>query len=125
METTKTGRRGEDAVCVLLHNRGYQIIQRNYTIRGGEIDIIAQDGEFLAFVEVKTRRPDSMVTGFEAITKAKRARLIRTAAVWCAAHPHTLQPRFDVACVILEGKQVLSIDYLENAFDATGSKMIF
>lgn len=51
--------------------------------------------------------------------------MIQTAAVWCAEHPTELQPRFDIACVMMQGKQILSVDYLENAFDTTGSDFIF
>lgn len=54
--TTEMGRRGETAVCSYLMERGYKILTRNYRIRGGEIDIIAQKEEILAFVEVKTRK---------------------------------------------------------------------
>ena len=45
--------------------------------------------------------------------------------MWCAEHPTQLQPRFDIACVEMQGTHVLSVDYLENAFDATGSDCIF
>ena len=93
--------------------------------RGGEIDIIAENGEYLAFVEVKTRKPNSLTSGFDDVTAKKQARLIQTAAVWCAEHPTELQPRFDIACVMMQGKQILSVDYLENAFDTTGSDFIF
>ena len=88
------------------------------------IDIIAEN-EYLAFVEVKTRKPNSLTSGFDDVTAKKQARLIQTAAVWCAEHPTELQPRFDIACVVMQGKQILSVDYLENAFDTTGSDFIF
>lgn len=125
MKTTEIGRLGETAVCVLLQRHGYQILQRNFCIRGGELDIIAQNAEYLAFVEVKTRKPGSLNNGFEAVTTQKQARLIQTAAAWCAEHPTELQIRFDVACVILQGKKVLSVEYLAHAFDTTGSHFIF
>lgn len=125
MKTTEIGRRGEAAVCDWLCAHGYVIVQQNFCIRGGEIDIIAQNGEYLAFVEVKTRKPGSLSSGYDAVTEKKQARLIRAAAVWCAAHPTQLQPRFDIACVIMRGIQILSVDYLENAFDTTGSDFIF
>lgn len=123
--TTEIGRCGENAVCQQLLQQGYTIVQQNFCIRGGEIDIIAQNSEYLAFVEVKTRRPNSMVSGYDAVTKQKRTRLIRAAAFWCKTHPTTRQPRFDVACVCLQGTAVVSIEYLENAFDATGCDFIF
>lgn len=125
MKTTEIGRRGETVVCRYLEANGYEILRRNFCIRGGEIDIIAQNAEYLAFVEVKTRRPGSMVSGFEAVTKKKQARLIQTAAMWCAEHANPRQPRFDVACVLMQGTQVQQVEYLENAFDTTGSDFIF
>ena len=56
MKTTEIGRLGETAVCSWLRQNGYTVLRRNFCIRGGEIDIIAQNAEYLAFVEVKTRR---------------------------------------------------------------------
>ena len=125
MKTTEIGRLGETAVCSWLRQNGYTVLQRNFCIRGGEIDIIAQNTEYLAFVEVKTRRPGSLGTGYDAVTAQKKARLIQTAAAWCAENPTDLQPRFDIACVIMQGRRVLSVDYLDNAFDTTGSHFIF
>lgn len=125
MGTTEIGRRGERAVCDWLKMHGYSIVQQNFCIRGGEIDIIARNQAYLVFVEVKTRRPNSMISGFEAITKKKRVRLIRTAAAWWEKHACMLQPRFDAACVIMQGEKVFSIDYLENAFDVTDTDFIF
>ena len=51
----KAGNIGEDAVCGFLVRHGYEIIKRNFTVRGGEIDIIAEKADIIAFVEVKTR----------------------------------------------------------------------
>lgn len=125
MKTTEIGRLGETEVCRRMEQQGYSIVKRNFCIRGGEIDIIAEDAEYLVFVEVKTRKPGSLTSGFDDVTEKKQARLIQAAAMWCAAHPTRLQPRFDIACVEMQGKRVLSVDYLENAFDATGSDFIF
>ena len=125
MNKTEIGRLGEEAVCKYLADRGYSIVERNYRIKGGEIDIIADNGEYIAFVEVKSRKPDSMVSGFEAVNKRKRSLIIKTAADYCCKHPSMLQPRFDVAQVIISGEKVLSIDYITNAYDTTGYNLIF
>ena len=53
----KAGNIGEDAVCGFLVRHGYEIIKRNFTVRGGEIDIIAEKADIIAFVEVKTLLP--------------------------------------------------------------------
>jgi putative endonuclease len=120
MNRTEKGRFGEEKVCEYLLKRGYSIIARNYRIKGGEIDIIAENGDYIAFVEVKTRKPDSMVTGFEAVDRRKQGLIIRTAAEYCRRNPNLLQPRFDIAQVIVSKEEVLSMEYIENAYDTTG-----
>jgi putative endonuclease len=125
MNKTEIGHLGEEYVCAYLKEHGYTIVERNYRIKGGEIDIIAGNGDYLAFVEVKTRKPDSMVSGFEAVNKRKRSLIIKTAADYCCKHPSVLQPRFDVAQVIVSEAKLLSIDYIINAYDTTGYNFIF
>ena len=125
MTNSETGKLGEEIVCKYLIERGYTIAARNYRIKGGEIDIIAENGDYIAFVEVKSRKSDSMVTGFEAVNKRKRGLIIKTAADYCCKHPNVLQPRFDVAQVIIAEGKVLSIDYITNAYDTTGYNFIF
>lgn len=116
----QTGAFGEDAVCAYLEQHGAEILCRNYTVRGGEIDIIAQQGDFLLFVEVKTRRTGSLVSGAAAVDAKKQRFLIRTAEQYLLQYPSPLQPRFDVAEVEYSGRFVRHITYLESAFDATG-----
>lgn len=125
MNSTEIGRIGEEAVCELLTRSGHEIVDRNYRIKGGEIDIIAVNSEYILFVEVKTRSPHSMVSGFEAINSRKRGLIIKTASDYCCKHPNKLQPRFDTAQVIMAGEKVLSIDYIKNAYDTTGYNFIF
>jgi len=125
MTKSEIGKLGEDFVCAYLINHGYKIIEKNYRIKGGEIDIIAADDFYIAFVEVKTRKPNSLVSGYEAINKRKKGLIIKTAADYCCKNPNTLQPRFDTAQVIFDGRMICSIDYIKNAFDTTGYKFIF
>ncbi|PWJ15229.1 YraN family protein [Ruminococcus flavefaciens] len=125
MTKSEIGKLGEESVCAYLIERGYKITARNYRIKGGEIDIIAENGDYIAFVEVKSRKPDSMVSGFEAVNKRKRGLIIKTAADYCCKYPNILQPRFDVAQVIIDAGKVLSIDYILNAYDTTGYNFIF
>ena len=66
-----------------------------------------------------------MVSGFEAVNKRKRSLIIKTAADYCCKHPTVLQPRFDVAQVIISEAKLLSIDYIINAYDTTGYNFIF
>ncbi len=116
----QTGNLGEDAVCAYLERLGAEILRRNFTVRGGEIDIIARQGEYLLFVEVKTRRPGALVSGAAAVDAAKQRRIIRTAEQYLLKFPCDLQPRFDVAEAECSGGFVRHITYLEGAFDATG-----
>ncbi len=120
---TEIGFFGEDAVCGYLIRQGYEIAERNYRIKGGEIDIIAVNNEFIAFVEVKTRKRNSMVSGFDAVNKRKKSLIIKTAMDFCMKNPSNLQPRFDIAQVIISGSRVLSIDYIQNAYDTTEFKI--
>ena len=66
------GDRGEAAAAEYLEKKGYTILNRNYYICHGEIDIIAKDGDCTVFVEVKTRRSDKYGSGLEAITVSKK-----------------------------------------------------
>ena len=117
MTPSEAGRRGETAVCQYLLQRGYTIRKRNYRIRGGAIDIIAQKDEILAFVEVKSRRQSE---GFplEYLSPQQQLRIVQ----YCAAEnpDWALQPRYDAAAVVTERGQIVSIEYIENAFDASG-----
>ena len=122
---SETGRLGEEFVAKYLEEHGYRIAARNYRIRGGEIDIIAENGSYIAFVEVKSRKPGSLVSGFDAVEKRKKGIIIKTASDYCCKHPNQLQPRFDIAQVTISGARVLGIDYIQNAFDTTGYNYIF
>lgn len=116
MKNKELGYFGEQTVCRYLESKGCRVVATNYCIRGGEIDIIAEDGEHIIFVEVKTRRPDSMVGGLEAVTKNKQRLIIRTAERYIYDYKPELQPRFDVAEVIAENGRVVRLRYLKNAF---------
>ena len=124
MTKTETGRLGEERVRAYLEERGYRIISRNFRIKGGEIDIIAENGDYIAFVEVKTRKRGSMVSGFEAVNRRKQGLVIRAAAEYLRRNPSVLQPRFDTAQVTLDG-DTAKVDYLENAYDTTGYDFIY
>ena len=85
MKNSETGKLGEESVCVYLTERGYRIAARNYRIKGGEIDIIAENGDYIAFVEVKSRKPQSLVSGFEAVNQRKKGLIIRAASDYCSS----------------------------------------
>ena len=72
MPNTGSGRLGEQLTAEYLEEKGYEIVERNFKCRFGEIDVIAQNDRYLAFVEVKTRSADGLSHPFEAITPSKR-----------------------------------------------------
>lgn len=83
----------------------------------GEIDIIAQKGRYICFVEVKTRNQSAMYLPKEAVDSFKQERIIATAQLFNRAYPNKKQPRFDVCEIILdENYKVDTINYIENAF---------
>lgn len=115
------GALGERAAAVYLRKHGYCIIGANVRTRFGEIDLIASDKSYLAFVEVKTRAPDARFLPREAVDKRKQARIIRTALLYLSTHPSGLQPRFDVIEVVTGRKgdfSNCSIHHIPNAFMA-------
>lgn len=79
MSTKLTGNYGEDLACKYLQEMGYKILERNYLIRGGEIDIVCKDGETLVFVEVKTRFSHEFGPPAESMTFWKIKALLKTA----------------------------------------------
>ena len=118
-----SGSLGEEYAAEYLRERGYEIAAVNYRGRGGEIDIIARRDGFIAFVEVKTRKRGALSPGYEAVSAAKRRRIIAAARHFLYRYPVNLQPRFDVLCLETapgEEFQVLSAEYYENAFWAEG-----
>jgi putative endonuclease len=96
------GRKGEDVAVSVFRHLGFEVVQRNYRCKHGEIDLIARRGGVLVFCEVKTRRTDLWGTPAEAVDHRKRSRLRLLAAVWLAEHPvGRVEVRFDVVSVIV------------------------
>ncbi len=78
MTDREKGYLGEEAAAEYLLRLGYEILERNYTVRGGEIDIIAKDGKTLVFAEVKMRK-GTQSGAAEAVDSTKLSRIIRSA----------------------------------------------
>lgn len=79
MYNQNAGHKGEDVACDYLKRQGYKILERNYRIRGGEIDIVAKEGETLVFIEVKTRWSHEYGPPSESMTPWKIKYLLKTA----------------------------------------------
>ncbi len=122
MRKSGIGVDGEEFVAHFLEDSGYKILSRNFSGRFGEIDIIAKKDKYICFVEVKTRKINSIVTGFESVTVSKQSKIRKTAEYYIVGNKDTFegedcQPRFDCAQVsVLENGELCDIRYIENAF---------
>ena len=120
-EKRELGNVGENAVADLLKKNGYKITKKNYVANGHEVDIIAENKEYICFVEVKTRtegakNPYDMLPK-EAVDLKKQQSIIKAARVYSASVGGKKKFRFDVAEVYLNQKRkVEKINYIENAF---------
>lgn len=118
MENRELGRWGEEQAAAYLRRHFYRIVDRNYSCRGGEIDIIAQRGRYLVFVEVKLRKNADFAQAREFVTPSKQRRIMYAAQSYLAERDCELQPRFDVIEIYApdgaEGK--LRINHIEDAF---------
>ena len=85
-----------------LEGRGYRILERNFSCRSGELDVIAEQGGVLCFVEIKARGDRSFGSAIEALHAAKKRRIARAAAHYLARHPTEKPCRFDVLAMDLE-----------------------
>lgn len=117
-----TGNLGEDAVCKYLKRQRYKICERNYVENGHEIDIIAENRNYICFVEVKTRtvgEKELLFRPAEAVTPDKRRDIISAAKIYEAFRRREGKKfRFDVAEVYLyQDKKVKKIEYIEGAFN--------
>ena len=113
------GQWGEEQVAEKLRRDGWTIAARNFRCRMGELDIVAENETFLAFVEVKLRKDDRFGSACEAVTLSKQRKLRVAAQYYLMSHPTKLQPRFDVAEVYApQGvrTEAPTIYYIENAF---------
>ncbi len=114
------GQHGEDLAVVYLKQQGYRILERNFKTKYGEIDIIAQEGSTLCFVEVKTRSSEDYGTPFESISKPKQYKLSRVALGYLKYKKlFDVEARFDVISVLKEKGTDYKIEIIKDAFDLT------
>lgn len=111
------GRRGEEAAARYLDRRGYEIVARNWQCAAGEADIVARDGDALVFVEVKTRSSCEQGMPAEAVTRAKRDRYERIAALYLQGNDVTDVPvRFDIVSLLVVAPERAMVRHHINAF---------
>ena len=114
------GNLGEDKACAYLLRRGYEILGRNVTFRGGELDIVAKKNDELIFVEVKTRTGTTFGQAYEAVTPQKMEYLVKSANMYIHKNNlYDIQVRFDVVEVYIDmSKKFFNtrINHIKNAF---------
>jgi putative endonuclease len=115
------GRLGEQLAAEHLIRRGFQIVERNYRTRWGELDIVAFDGRTLAFCEVKARRLSAPGRSpFESVHARKRSQVRKMAGSWLIERtdrPYADSLRFDAIGVTFDPSgRLVSLEHLEGAF---------
>lgn len=116
-EHLRRGRLGEDAARRYLQDRGLNFLLANYRTRRGEIDLVMREGDWLVFVEVKTRTRGGWTRPSAAVDKGKRRRLSRAALTYLKSLPEPRKRvRFDVVEVLLESGAVAEVRHLRDVF---------
>lgn len=125
MKTKTFGNICEGVVCKWLEQKGCKILARNYTVKGGELDIIAVDGDTLAFIEVKSRHAGYDASKYgrpsRAVDYFKRQRLSLAAQAFLKKYPSQRRKRFDVIEVLVDEQDTYTsfeIKHIKSAFAA-------
>lgn len=118
LSRSETGKLGEELTAYYLEKSGYEILRRNFRIKGGEIDIIAKKDGVIAFVEVKTRDVSALESGVQAVDTKKKSLVIRASQEYSCRYPHDCQPRFDISDVTVNNGKIVKFTYLDNAYDS-------
>lgn len=118
-QSKEVARIGERLAAQYLKEQGYQILEHNYRLRTGEIDLIAKEGERIVFVEVKTRRTLKFGVPQAAVTLAKQKQISKIALSYLQTHDMLDMPcRFDVVAIFLSSKSTPDkLEHIQNAFD--------
>ncbi|HZV98595.1 MAG TPA: YraN family protein [Methylophilaceae bacterium] len=109
------GGEAEKIAAVFLQQQGLIIVANNYRCRFGEIDLIAQEGNTLVFVEVRLRSSSSFGGAGTSITQVKQQKLTRTAEFYLQQNG-TAACRFDA--ILMNKPDIKGIEWIKNAFDA-------
>lgn len=118
-EHIKTGRLGEEIALRLLESKGYTIHERNWVYMHKEIDLIAQEGEHIVFVEVKTRRSSKFGTALQSVDLEKQANIIVAANSYIRQKGLALKARFDIIAIDVQPNGSYTIEHIVSAFYPT------
>jgi putative endonuclease len=118
-EKKEIGQRGEEMAVSFLKGLNYQILERNYRCKLGEVDIIALDNDTLVFIEVRTRSSLDFGLPQESINRRKRHQISKVALEFMLRKKmKNIPARFDVVAISLEpGKE--KVDHIKDAFELT------
>jgi len=117
-ESHDLGKAGEDQAAEHLKKSGYRILKRNWTSGKNEIDIIAENKDFIVFVEVKTRTESLLIPVGDIVSREKQKSIIQCADKYIKWYNVPKECRFDVIIVIKTGDNY-KIDHIEDAFYPT------
>jgi len=113
---TRVGKIGEQIAATFLQKEGYTIIERNFHVRYGEIDLIAEKNGVVVFIEVKTRRGETFGTPEEAVTSYKLRQIIQTIRYYVTIHRiEEKSQRIDCIAILLNpDESVKSMRHIQN-----------
>ncbi|MDD2474692.1 MAG: YraN family protein [Dysgonamonadaceae bacterium] len=109
------GIKGELAAANFMRNGGYKVIKQNWTMHRHEIDIIAEDEEYIIFVEVKTRTSRQWGNPEDFIGRAKIRRIVEAADLYLQINDIDKPARFDIISAVWDGKS-FEIEHIDDAF---------
>jgi putative endonuclease len=116
------GRSAEQLAAQWLQKKGYRILERNFRVGGGELDLIAKDQDTLVFIEVKGRRTKQFGGAPYAIDDRKKRQIIKLASLYLSQHGLINQLcRFDVILIIGTDQNSPTVTHLEQAFEVSSS----
>jgi putative endonuclease len=117
-ESHSLGKEGEEMAAAHLKGKGYRILHRNWVSGKKEIDIVAENSEYVVFAEVKTRSRDMKLRHDELVSREKQRFLIFAAESYIRKYNINKESRFDVIIIISNDKS-FEIEHIENAFYPT------
>lgn len=112
---TALARKGEQLAAEYLVKKGFVILERNYRIGQGEMDIIARHGNWLVVVEVKTRESDYLTDPLQLVPMTKQKQLIKLANAFLKMRKTLEQVRFDIV-IVVHNTQYTKVEHIEDAF---------
>ena len=116
MNSRLIGAFGEQEAARFLRENGYKIKTANFKTYVEEIDIVAEKGKDICFVEVKTRTEGAFLPPSTAVDFNKEEKIKGSAAIYMKRYETKLTPRYDIIEIIVNGNTVVSLNHIENAF---------